>query len=257
MKTNSLGFIGGGRITRIFLQALQNKNLSFEKVLVFDTNKEIIERLKENFAEIEKAESATEAARQSIVFIALHPPIIMEMLDQIKDIVNKNTTVISLAPKITIEKIAAKLTTGNIMRMIPNAASFINEGFNPVTFGANFNKEGKSVVMELIRTLGDTFEVAEEKLEAYAILSAMLPTYFWFQWNELTKIGTGMGLTENESRSSILKTIDAASHLMFESGLTPEQVMDLIPVKPIGEYEDQIKEIYQSKLTGLYEKIKP
>ena len=44
---------------------------------------------------------------------------------------------------------------------------------------------------------------------------------------------------------------------MFNSDLSPEQVMDLIPVKPIGEYQTQITEIYQSKLLTLYEKIKP
>jgi pyrroline-5-carboxylate reductase len=33
--------------------------------------------------------------------------------------------------------------------------------------------------------------------------------------------------------------------------------MDLIPVKPIGEHETQIVEIYKTKLIGLFEKIKP
>jgi len=44
---------------------------------------------------------------------------------------------------------------------------------------------------------------------------------------------------------------------MFKSGLTPQEVMDLIPVKPIGEHEAQIAEIYKTTLTGLFEKIKP
>jgi len=36
-----------------------------------------------------------------------------------------------------------------------------------------------------------------------------------------------------------------------------EEVMDLIPVKPIAESEALIKTIYQEKLMGLWEKIKP
>lgn len=257
METNSLGFIGGGRITKIFLQALQNKKVNSGRVLVFDTNKETLERLQQNFPAVEKAESLSEAARQSTVFIALHPPIIPEMLDQIKDSVSKETVIVSLAPKITLNRIASKLSTGNIMRMIPNATSYINEGYNPVTFAETFNPEYKAGIMKLMESLGEAFEVEEEKLEPYAILSAMLPTYFWFQWNELAKIGTQMGLTEAESKTSVKNTIIAACHLMFQSELTAEQVIDLIPVKPIGENETMIKEIYQTKLTGLYEKIKP
>jgi pyrroline-5-carboxylate reductase len=43
---------------------------------------------------------------------------------------------------------------------------------------------------------------------------------------------------------------------MFKSGIKSTDVMDLFPVKPIGEHEFQITEIYRSKLPGLYEKIK-
>ena len=66
-----------------------------------------------------------------------------------------------------------------------------------------------------------------------------------------------MGLSEEESKASVHQTLVAAIDLMFDSGLSPEKVMDLIPVKPIGEHQGQITEIYQNKLMGLFEKIKP
>ena len=165
---------------------------------------------------------------------------------------------ISLAPKITITKISSKLNQAkNIARLIPNATSFINEGYNPVCFSPDFTMNEKQMVLDLLRLMGNTFEVPEEKLESYAIMSAMLPTYFWFQWKELTEIGIRTGLTEEESKNSINDTIIASLKLMFKSGLTPAEVMDLIPVKPIGEHEAQISEIYRSKLIPLFEKIKP
>jgi pyrroline-5-carboxylate reductase len=39
--------------------------------------------------------------------------------------------------------------------------------------------------------------------------------------------------------------------------MTVNDVIDLIPVKPISEHESQIKEIFNSKLISLFEKIKP
>jgi pyrroline-5-carboxylate reductase len=85
----------------------------------------------------------------------------------------------------------------------------------------------------------------------------MLPTYFWFQWKELAVIGQKIGLSEKESKDSINNTLIASLNLMYKSGLTARDVMDLIPVKPIGEHESQITEIYETKLIGLFEKIKP
>ena len=257
MKTTSLGFIGGGRITKIFLQALANKKVEFQQVVVFDTNADVMAALKQQFPKIVVADSPEQAAQQATVFIALHPPVIMETLGRIAEVVSADAVVISLAPKITIEKIASKLKTKNIVRLIPNATSYINEGYNPLTFSVDFAEGEKQQVMEMLKLLGNTFEVDESKLEAYALISAMLPTYFWFQWDELETIGTQFGLSETECRESIYQTLNASLNTLYRSGMKPSEVMNLIPVKPIGENEAQIKAVYQEKLVGLWEKIKP
>jgi len=253
----SVGFIGGGRITKILLQAFSNKNVKFSKVVVTDTNNDVTTKLRDLYPFIQ-VENAMVAASQDIVFISLHPPVIMETLELIKQGVGSDATVISLAPKISIAKISSKLEqVKNIARLIPNATSYINDGYNPVCFSGGFDKEEQVIIMDLLRNLGHTFEVTEEKLESYAIVSAMLPTYFWFQWNYLEEIGVMTGLTKSESEEAVHQTLLAALNLMYNSELIPQQVIDLIPVKPIGEHESQITEMYKTKLTGLFEKIKP
>jgi len=257
MKTKSLGFIGGGRITKILLQAFQKKNAKFSKIVVIDTNNEVATNLKKIYPYVQ-IENASVAAAQDIVFISLHPPVIMDTLELLKNDFKSSAAVISLAPKINLAKISSKLgQVKNIARLIPNATSYINEGYNPVCFSSGFEKGEKKEILELLRLFGSTFEVAEEKLESYAIMSAMLPTYFWFQWKELAEIGQKIGMNEKECKDSIHETLNASLNLMYKSGLTAQEVMDLIPVKPIGEHESQIAEIYRSKLIGLFEKIKP
>ena len=257
MKTKSLGFIGGGRITRIFLQAFVNKKAIFESISVFDSNPETLKELKQKFPFIEVLASAPDAAKKDVVFLALHPPVIMETLERIKDVITDQTIFISLAPKITIAKMTTVLPINQIVRLIPNATSVINHGYNPVSFAPGMSEIQKWYILEMLNLLGHTFETAEEKLEGYALLSAMLPTYFWFQWNELELIGMQMGLSETECKESIYETLNAALNTMYHSGMKPEEVMYLVPVKPIGENEDQVKAIYQEKLLGLYQKIKP
>lgn len=258
MKTKSLGFIGGGRITGIFLQAFVNKKAIFDSISVYDNNPEVLQALKQKFPFIQTLNYASEAAKKDIVFLALHPPVIMETLDKISAAVNQQTIFISLAPKITIEKIGSIFkNVEQIVRLIPNATSVINHGYNPVSFASGMSEIQKWYILEMLNLLGHTFETAEEKLEAYALLSAMLPTYFWFQWNELESIGTQMGLSQAECRESIYETMNASLNTMYRSGMKPSEVMDLIPVKPIAENEAQIKAIYQEKLMGLWEKIKP
>jgi len=250
----SIGFIGGGRITKIILQALKNRDQEYVKVTVSDVNTDVCQSLKRKFPNIEISDLYS-AATQDIVFIALHPPVIMETLGKLKDAIKKDTIFISLAPKITIDKISSTLGNKNIVRLIPNATSVINQGYNPICFAVDLKE--KQEILNLLSVLGKTFETEEYKLEAYAISSAMMPTYFWFQWIELIEIAKQMGLSETESKETIEQTLLAAINVMFKSGLTKNEVIDLIPVKPIGEHEQQITEIYQTKLIGLFNKIKP
>lgn len=152
---------------------------------------------------------------------------------------------------------ASVLPTQKLARMIPNATSFINDGYNPITFSSDIDKKEKKQILKLLKKLGKTFETEESKLEAFAIVSAMLPTYFWFQWREMENIALETGLAEKEAQKAVSSSLKKAWKLYYKSGLNAEEVMDLIPVKPIGENEAEIKNILNTKLIGLFEKIKP
>ena len=257
MKTRSLGFIGGGRITRIFLQAFRNAGASFGSIVVYDNHPGTAAELKKRFPGIRIADTPEKASKQDAVFIALHPPAIMESLDVISNFLKKDVIIVSLAPKISIEKINSVLGSPNIVRVIPNATSWMNKGYNPVCFSGEFDPRLKEQLMRLLELLGNTFEVPEPKLESYAIVSAMLPTYFWFQWDKMIDIGVQTGLEWDESAKAVHETLKAALDLMFDSGLSYAQVTDLIPVKPIGDHEEEINRILQTNLLGLHKKISP
>jgi pyrroline-5-carboxylate reductase len=250
----SIGFIGGGRITTIFLQAFANKNIPLKSVYVNEIDQNVLNNLQKKFPHVISAD-LNELFDSDIIFIALHPPAIRETLEKIAGKLKTDVVVISLAPKISSEMISKLSGVKNVVRMIPNATSVINEGINPVCFVDNCSR--KEEIFELISVLGYTFETEESKLEAYAIISAMLPTYFWFQWTEMIEIGKQIGLTDTECNIAVQKTLRASLNTLFNSTLTKEEVFDLIPIKPIGEHEEEIVDIYRTKLIDLHNKITP
>jgi pyrroline-5-carboxylate reductase len=140
--------------------------------------------------------------------------------------------------------------------MIPNAPSVVNKGYNPVAFSPAFNGDEKKDIRKFFEILGDCPEVDEEKLEAYAILTAMGPTYLWFQLEELKNLGMSFGLTAKETEKALAKMVKGAVKTLYDAKRTPEEVMDLVPVKPLGEDEEAIRNIYLGKLKGLYAKLK-
>ena len=258
MTSKTIGFIGGGRITRIFLEGWQRAGQLPARIVVSDCNAETLGKLKARFPSIETVAQSAAAAAQDIVFLAVHPPVMAEVLAGIKGSVKPGALVVSLAPKFTIGKLTELLGGfARVARVIPNAPSVVNFGFNPVAFGQALTTADKTEIVSLLAPLGECPEVAEHKLEAYAVLSAMSPTFLWFQLQALREVAAGCGLPDTEVTPALQRAVCGATRTLLESGLTPAEVMDLIPVKPLAEMEPQVSEMYRTRLPAVFQKIKP
>jgi pyrroline-5-carboxylate reductase len=258
MITQSIGFIGGGRVTKIILNGWKRANKLPGNIIVTDNNPEVIETLKRDFPAIKiVVNDPSLPAACDVVFIGLHPPVFGEILQKIKTAVKPTTLIVSLAPKISIAKISeGSGGLKNIVRVIPNAPSIVNSGYNPVSFSKDIQSDYKKIVRDLFLPLGELPEVNEDLLEAYALFTGMGPTYLWFQLYELQNIVQSFGLSSEAIQSGLPKMIQGAISTMFDSGLSPSDVMNLIPVKPLGEEEAAIKGFYQTRLNALYNKLK-
>jgi len=200
----------------------------------------------------------SEAASSDWVFIALHPPVMMDTLISLRDSVRKDALLISLAPKITISKIKSVIPdVPNLARMNPNAGTYVNKGFNPVCFDVAADKKIAGDFLRTFEMLGKVPVVAENQIEAYAMISAMGHTYFWYQLQQLKELGLSFGLSENEANETISAMLIGTTETLFNSGLNYDKVVDLVPVKPMAEHENTIREFYKTSLNGLYQKIKP
>jgi len=254
----STGFIGGGRITRIILEGWQRAGKLPARIVVSDCHADALARLKARFPRIETTAGSATAAAQDIVFLAVHPPVMAEVCGGIKGALKPDAIVVSLAPKFTVARLTELLGGfARIARVIPNAPSLIGQGYNPVAFGPALRPDDRAEVKALFEPLGDCPEVAEEKLEAYAVLTAMGPTYLWFQLQALREVAAGFGLSEAEITPALKRMVCGGTRTLLESGLTPAEVMDLVPVKPLAEMETQVTELYRTRLPAIYNKIKP
>ncbi len=258
MAAKTVGFIGGGRVTRIILSGLERSGQLPARIVVSDPNVEILNKLKERFPTIQITPGDNQTpASQELVFIGLHPPAMSAVLGDIKLCLHPDTLLVSLAPKLSIAKLSASLDRfSKIVRVIPNAPSTVGRGYNPVAFSPSLTEAEKETITALLRALGECPEVAEDKLEAYAILTAMGPTYLWFQLYELQAIAESFGLTSEETQAGIARMVMGAVDTMVQSGLQPEEVMDLVPVKPLGDDERTIKNLYHTMLEALFAKLK-
>jgi pyrroline-5-carboxylate reductase len=253
----TIGFIGGGRVTRIMLRGWRRAAALPDKVLVSDTEPSVLDGLRRDYGvEVADSNSSTVAA-SDVLFLALHPPQLQPALAGLAMGLRPTTVVVSLAPRRTLAQLEADLAGHpHIARLLPNAASIIGDGYNPIAFGPGLCAEGRSELMSLLQPLGDAPEVPETALEAYALIAAMGPTYLWFQLEHLERLGEEFGLEREAARRAVFAMARGAVRTLFDSGLPSESVLDLIPVRPLSADEDAIRALYDDRLRALHQRLR-
>lgn len=159
-----MGFMGGGRVVRIFLQGLKNKGRLPRRTIVSDTDGDVLERLNVDFPGIQAfINNNGQAGGHDLVFLALHPPAVEEGLKGVKSFLRQDALLISLTPKLTIRKLSEFLGGFNrIIRMILNAPSYLNVGYNPIAFSSSLTPGEKREFLDVISALGLTPEIKEK-----------------------------------------------------------------------------------------------
>lgn len=133
MSKNRIGFVGGGRVTRIMLGGWAKANQMPAEIVVSDLDAGALARLASAFPNVRPVGNEnSQAAGQDIVFLAVHPPHVGAVLADVESSLRPDAILVSLAPKWTMEKLAGLLNGfTRIARMIPNAPSIVGRGYNP------------------------------------------------------------------------------------------------------------------------------
>ena len=250
-KIHSVAFIGGGRVARILMEGWTRSDTTPERVVVVEPELTALDSLRQIAPQVEVAD-LDQISDCDLIFLAVHPPLMSEVLEALAGRLPSDTLVVSLVPKFRGSALAAKIGVSRWVRMIPNAPSAVGAGYNPLCFSEAIDGETKDALTAIFAPLGEQPEVAEEDLEAYAVITAMGPTYFWYQIEALRELAVSFGLHQKAADEAISKMLGGAVRCLLTQG--PES-MDLIPVRPLESLESTVKEGYETKLRGIFNKL--
>ena len=106
MKNKMIGFIGCGNMGKAMLGSLiSSGEIRKENIIVSaktEASKEVIEK---EFAVKATNDNKEVAAKANIIFLAVKPHFFKEVISEIKDVVSKDSIIVSIAAGITIEQI--------------------------------------------------------------------------------------------------------------------------------------------------------
>lgn len=252
---DTIGFIGAGRIARIMLEGLRRAGALPRHVLVTDPDAAAVSAL-QRLPGVAPA-TLDEAAAADLVLGALHPPALLESLPLIARALRPRAVFCSLAPKVKLAALRERLGGfARLARLNPNAPSIVGAGYNPIAFDPGLPAADRTALLAFLAPLGQAPVVEEPTIEAYAVISAMGPTYFWFQLQAVRELAQEFGLDRSAADAAMKAMITGAAATLLESELAPREVMDLVPVRPLAEDEPVIRAALDNRLRAIHTRLR-
>ncbi|MWP49995.1 MULTISPECIES: pyrroline-5-carboxylate reductase [unclassified Gilliamella] len=225
-----IGFIGLGNMGNAILQGILASNIvSGTQMYVYDPHPDKGQMLNQNYA-INNLDSAREVARASdIVFVAVKPNVIVDVLSDIQKELKKNTIVISIAAGVTIKAIAKCVGyEQKIVRVMPNTPALVNAAMCSITPNTEVTNEELSIVQKLLNCIGETEIVPEYLIDAVIGASGSSPAFVFMFIEALADGAVKGGLSRKQAYKFAAQAVLGSAKLLLETGKHPGELKDMV-----------------------------
>jgi len=223
-----LGFIGSGNMAQALMKAIIDKGITNANYfLASDINDETLERVKKLNIKTTKDNNEL-VAESDIIFLAVKPQVMEEVLKSIKHVVTEDKIICSIAAGIKIKFIEEILGDRKVVRIMPNTPCLVAEMAAGYSHNDKVTAEESEEVQRLLSAAGKAFKLDEEMLDAVTGLSGSGPAFVARLIQYFARAGKVNGLPEHISYELALKTFKGTAKLLEMYRLKPEDLVKLV-----------------------------
>lgn len=219
LTNKCIGFIGVGVMGSSIIKSLLMKSITSDQICIADKSPEKLEQLKSQY-QVEVKEIAAIGKGCNVIFLAVKPQDLADVLNELKQTIQPETLVISIAAGKTIKFIEDQLQSNNsVIRAMPNTPAQIGKGISAIAAGTKVSGDELKIATELFSTTGEVVVVTEDKIDAVTALSGSGPAYFFYFIEAMVKAGVELGLTDEIATKLAIETISGSAAMLKESNL--------------------------------------
>ena len=224
-----VGFVGLGNmgyaISKGLLKTMDASDIAFYD-LDTEKSKNIVDELNINLCK----DNSEVAEKSRYIILAVKPQIYDSCISEIKNSLNPDSIVISIAPGITIDRLNDSLGAFvKVVRVMPNTPALVNEGMSVLSFSDDeFTSEEISDVENIFRSCGEIETVEERYMDAIVPISGSSPAYIYMMIESLADGGVLLGLPRKLSYKLASQTVLGSAKMVLETGLHPGELKDAV-----------------------------
>lgn len=244
-----IGIIGCGNMGRAMLSALlKSSDISNDDIIVSTKRENSAEKIRNDFKVKTTLVNSEVAERSNILFLAVKPHFFKEVIEEIKDKINNDTIIISIAAGITISQIEEWFGKDiKLVRSMPNTPALVGEGMSAICPNKNITSDELNYVGKLYNSFGK-YEILEEKdFHAFIALCGSSPAYIFMFIEAMADAGVKLGIPRAKAYKLVEQSVLGSAKLALETGKHPGVLKDEV-CSPSGTTIDAVIDLERNGL---------
>ena len=216
MHMKKIGFFGAGKMAEGILFAIAETR----SVIMAEKYSVRAKELKRKYGVAVSADVKDVATNADLIFLAVRPQDVDAVAAEVKPILTKSQTVVSIVAGKTLAKLRKALGAKvNLIRVMPNLALRANAGMSAICPAAKTPRADVAAVEKILGAAGATVILKEKDFDAVTALSGSGPAYFAYMEEAMAEGAVKLGLKPEVARLLAEQTMYGTAKFLRESGM--------------------------------------
>jgi pyrroline-5-carboxylate reductase len=251
-------FIGTGSMGSAVLQGLVASGYDKKLISATTRSEASAAKLREqgiSALAIETSADANQllASDAQLIVLGVKPYQIADVLTQIREEIDKEAVVISMAAGIELKTMAEKLPEQkNLIRIMPNTPALVGKGVTGLVGAQSASKDAIEAAIALFETVGEVVEIEESQINALSAISGSGPAWLMFIIEKWEEVAISKGFTPEQAARLVRSTLIGSAELLATTGDEPALIRKNV-TSPGGTTERIIATLDAGKLNELFD----
>lgn len=225
-----IGFIGCGNMASAIIKGILGQGeLSGENVIASDRTGKGTKKMQQEFGIQVTKSNAEVAAFADVVFLAVKPQFLEEVLTEIAPSVKENQLYISIAPGKTLAWLEEHLGKGTkIVRTMPNTPAMVGAGMTAMCVNSYVTEEESKLAQKLLNSCGLTELVPENMIDVVVGVSGSSPAYVFMFIEAMADAAVADGMPRAQAYRFAAQAVMGSAKLMLETEKHPGELKDMV-----------------------------
>ncbi len=258
MEKLRICFIGTGSMGSAVLQGLVASGYDKKLISATTRSEASAAKLREqgiSALAIETSADANQllASDAQLIVLGVKPYQIADVLTEIREEIDKEAVVISMAAGIELKTMAEKLPEQkNLIRTMPNTPALVGKGVTGLVGAQSASKDAIEASKALFETVGEVVEIEESQINALSAISGSGPAWLMFIVEKWEEVAISKGFTPEQAAKLVRSTLIGSAQLLANTGDEPALIRKNV-TSPGGTTERIIATLDAGELNELFD----